>query len=219
MKQKIDLSTWERGSIFEFFKSFNDSTISVTTEIECGEAFEYCKTHHKSFFIFCLYAMARAENEVREMRYRIEDDGNSVFEYDKVGIITPVKVNEAGKFVEVHVDYYEDFTTFYAHAREVVSSVNADTDPYAYVSAHPGDLGMMCVSVTPELYFTSVKTTLRYNYGNAYPLSNIGKVVKREGKFVMPLSLSATHALIDGYGIGRFFKIVEQTLKDINLSE
>lgn len=200
--------------MFEFFKDFTDSTISVTTEIDCGDAFKHCKSNHKSFAITCLYAMMRAENEVREMRYRIEDDGASVYEYDHVGILSPILVNDSGKFVEVYLGYADDFDSFYADAYKTIHSVNADSDPYEYTTSHADDQGMMTVSITPDMYFTSIKATSRSRYGNLYPLANIGKVVTREGRLVMPVAINVNHALIDGFAINRFFKIIEKTLKD-----
>ena len=214
MKHKLDLATWERNSVFKFFQDFTDSSVAVTTEIDCGDAFTYCKVNHKSFAIFCLYAMARGENEVREMRYRIEDDGQSVYEYDRVGILTPIKVNEAGKFVEVYLRYHEDFNTFYPEAYRTIHSVNEHSDPYEYTTTHADDQGMMTVSITPDLYFTSITTTSRNRFGNSYPLANIGKVMTREGRMVMPVAVNFNHALMDGFNISRFFKIVENTLKN-----
>lgn len=215
MKHIIDLTTWERGSIFDFFKDFADSSISVTTELDCEEIFTYCKNHRQSFSLSCLYAISRAQNEVREMRYRIEEPSKAVVEYDEVNIITIVKVDDAGRYVEVVLEHHEDFPTFCKCANEVVHSIKADTPPFEYATEHPDDLGMMNVSITPDIYFTCVKTASRYSYGSEYPLCNIGKVVKHEGRYVMPIALTANHALIDGYGINRFFKIVEHTLRTL----
>lgn len=47
-----------------------------------------------------------------------------------------------------------------------------------------------------------------------YPLMNAGKAVKREGRLVMPIALTVSHAFVDGAHISLFFEKVEKYLKE-----
>ena len=38
MKHIIDIDTWERRDNYNFFRTFHNSWISITSEVECGEA-------------------------------------------------------------------------------------------------------------------------------------------------------------------------------------
>lgn len=206
----IDEAKWGRKDIFEFFRPFLDSSVSVTTEVECGVTFSECKSKGTSFFLHSLYAVLKAANEIPELRYRLKD-GKPVI-YDRVDALTPIKVNSMGKFVEAFVQYDTDFMEFYREAYSIIHALNEKSDPYAFVNAHRGELGLMTISVTPRLFFTSIKHTQRQTYGNDYPLLNIGKVVSREGKLVMPVAITVNHAFVDGHQLGMFFDKMNQWL-------
>ena len=117
--QLIDETKWGRKDIFEFFRPFLDSSVSVTTEVECGVTFSECKSKGTSFFLHSLYAVLKATNEIPELRYRLKD-GKLVI-YDRVDALTPIKVNKMGKFVEAFVQYDTDFIKFY---RDAYSSIH-----------------------------------------------------------------------------------------------
>jgi chloramphenicol O-acetyltransferase type A len=92
MKQLVDIETWERKNHFKFFASFFNPNFSVTTDVECGNAKENAKSKGHSFFIYYLYAILRAANEIKELRYRMENE--KVVLYDRLGLETPVKTGD-----------------------------------------------------------------------------------------------------------------------------
>lgn len=114
MKHIIDIDTWERRDNYGFFRTFLNSWYSVTTEIDCTEASAAAKQSGHSFFLYYLYAVLRSANEVDELRYRTDKNGQVVF-HDRVDIISPIAV--PGKtFYTVRIPYHEDFKHFYAEA-------------------------------------------------------------------------------------------------------
>jgi chloramphenicol O-acetyltransferase type A len=44
---------------------------------------------------------------------------------------------------------------------------------------------------------------------------NAGKAVRREGRLVMPLAMTVSHAFVDGAHVSLFFEKVEQYLKEV----
>lgn len=50
MKHIIDIDTWERRDNYNFFRTFHNSWISITSEVECGEALAAAKASGRSFF-------------------------------------------------------------------------------------------------------------------------------------------------------------------------
>lgn len=128
MKHLIDLENWERVDNFNFFRSYVNSWYSVTTEIECTEAFVTAKSTGTSFFLRYLHAVLCAANEIEALRYRTDKEGRVVL-HDTVDMITPVAI--PGKtFVTVRIPYDPDFERFQVKARELISHVQADGDPY-----------------------------------------------------------------------------------------
>ncbi|WP_300727102.1 chloramphenicol acetyltransferase [uncultured Bacteroides sp.] len=219
MKHIVDIENWVRKDNYKFFQGFANPWIAMTSEVECTEAYASAKSTGRSFFLYYLYAILRAANEIDEFRYRDDKNGNVVF-HDQVDIITPIAV--PGKtFYTVRIPYHKDFDTFYAEARRIVTSIPEDGDPYETDKriAEEGDFDVILLSAIPKLYFTSITYT-QYRVGHSmdYPLMNAGKAVKREGKLVMPIALSVSHAFVDGSHIALFFEKVEHYLKASGIS-
>ena len=162
------------------------------------------------------YAVVRAANEVDELRYRIDKQGQVVF-HDCVDIITPIAV-PGRTFFTLRIPYHEDFDTFYDEAHRLMTNIPPDGDPYGAEKTlmAQGDYDVVHLSAVPGMYFTSVTYTLA-EAGNAcnYPLMTAGKAITREGRLVMPLSIYVNHAFVDGSHLSLFFQKIEQHLKEI----
>ena len=182
MKHTVDIETWERRDNYAFFRNFLNSWISVATEIDCTEARAAAKAAGRSFFLYYLYAVLRAVNEIREFRYRTDSRGNVIW-HDTVDVISPIAV-PGRTFYTVRIPYHADFERFYAEARAIVTDIPQDGDPYGAekVLQAQGDYDVFLLSATPDLYFNS----LTYAQGapgqpTEYPLMNAGKAVMRKG--------------------------------------
>lgn len=208
------METWERRDNFNFFRTFSNPSVSITSEVACGGAKARAKAAGESFFLHYLYAILRAANEIKEFRYRIDAQDRVVL-YDWVDVMIPVKVNESGKFLSVRIPYDADFGTFYRQAKELIDGVSPDADPYANEKGRNEDteFNLVNISALPDLYFTAAVTAQQHRNGNDYPLMTVGKAVMREGQLIMPISLSVHHGFVDGYHISLFFKTIEELLK------
>ena len=160
--------------------------------------------------------MLRAANEVKEFRFRTDKNGQVVY-HDQVDIISPIAV--PGKtFYTVRIPYHEDFERFYAEAYHIVHHIPEDGDPYGAEKAitEQGDFDIIQLSATPQLYFTSLTyTQMAPDRPLDYPLMNAGKVVTREGRLVMPIAFTVSHAFVDGAHIGQLFQKIEMILKEL----
>ena len=214
MKQIIDIENWERKENFNFFRRFQNPQLSITSEVECGGAKKRAKEAHQSFFLHYLYAVLRAANEIPELRYRIDPEGRVVL-YDQIDILSPIKIKENGKFFTIRFPYHEDFETFYQEARKIIDSIPENGDPYAAENGEVanGDYGLILLSATPDLYFTSITGTQEKQSGNNYPLLNAGKAIIKKGKLVMPIAMTIHHGFVDGHHLSLFYRKVEELLK------
>lgn len=176
MKHIIDIENWERRDNYGFFRGFVNSWYSITTEIDCTEASVAARAAGRSFFLYYLYAVLRSANEVDELRFRIDKDGQVIF-HDRVDIISPIAV--PGKtFYTVRIPYHEDFERFYSEAYELITNIPEDGDPYNAEKklAEQGDYDVVHLSAVPKMYFTATTYTLA-QAGNAcsHPLMTAGK--------------------------------------------
>ena len=185
--------------------------------MDCTEAFPAAKAAKRSFFLYYLYAVLRAANEVKEFRFRTDKNGQVVY-HDQVDIISPIAV--PGKtFYTVRIPYHADFERFYAEAYHIVHNIPEEGDPYGAekILAEQGDYDVVHLSAVPKMYFTSITYTLaEAGNGCSYPLMTAGKAVSREGRLVFPLSIYVNHAFVDGSHLTSFFGKVEEYLKEIS---
>lgn len=214
MKHLIDIDTWDRRDNYAFFRGFLNPWYAVATEIDCTEARAAAKAEGDSFFLYYLYAIAKAVNEIREFRYRTDAHGNVVF-HDRVDVITPIAV-PGRTFFTVRIPYCDDFEEFYARSSDLVTNIPADGDPFSTGKEiiQQGDYDVFLLSATPGLRFTAI-TYAQSAPGcpTQYPLMNVGKAELREGRLRMPFSLFVNHAFVDGAHIAQLVEIIETTLK------
>ena len=213
MRHIIDIETWERKENYKFFLSFQNPTISITSEVECAGAKVRAKAAGESFFLHYLYAVLRAVNEIPEFRFRIDAEGRVVY-FDTVDMLTPIKVKENGRFFTVRLAWREDFETFHAEAKATIATIDPEGDPYTAEQKGGKELlDVILLSATPDLYFTSLTCTQEHRHGSNYPLMNAGKAILKEGKLVMPIAMTIHHGFIDGHHLSLFYKKVEEFLK------
>lgn len=219
MKHLVDINTWKRKDNFNFFRKFINPCITITSEVKCGGAKARAKEQKQSFFLHYLYAILRSANEIEEFRYRVHRDREEVFYFDTVDVLTPIRVNDDGKFVSLRIPWYEDFAQFYATAKGLIDNISADVDPYNYAKEEQRadnddrNYDIILLSATPDLYFTGITHTVEHNNGSDFPLMNAGKVVVREGEEVMPVAIYINHSFIDGKHVADFFRKVEEFLR------
>lgn len=214
MKHIVDMESWERRDNFRFFRDFLNPCFSVTSEVICSAARQRAREKGESFFLHYLYAILRAANEVKELRFRFDEDGRVVW-FDTVDVLAPLRAKENGQFFTVRIPWKSDFDAFCAEATAIIRNIPDDGDPYgAERNASADDrYNVILVSATPDLSFTSMTHTQQHRYGNDYPLLNVGKAVERGGELVIPIAMQVNHSFVDGAHVADFYKRVENYLK------
>ncbi len=191
--------------------------ISFTAEVDVEHCYAAAKAKKQSFFIYYAYAIISAFNEVESFRLRVVSEplGSEpeVYLYDVVDLITPIKISESGKYIEVCIPYTPSFDEFYAKASEIIAAAPAAAlGDNTFISMDQSNT-YACVSAMPTLHFSSATFTLSNAGGvNMISLSNVGKMVTREGRKVIPIAISAHHGLVDGGHVSAFFGRVQEIL-------
>lgn len=216
----INLSTWDRVKSYEFYRNFINPQTSITAMVDCTIAYNECKESRTSFSRKYLYAILRSVNDIKELKYRVEmvDGEECVVLYEKISLLTPIKVGSNGEFTTVKVPYHLTFEKFNKVMDEIVSSIDFNNPEPYYTMQNSQAMGfsdVIVVSVIPDLHFTSVTPTQSCSFGSRKPLINVGKAELKEGKMMMPIAISFHHGLCDGHHISKFFRLVENYLKEL----
>lgn len=199
-KYKIDINQWKRKAHYNFFKDFQQPFFGITSTINCTEAYNYCKSYNTSFFLYYLHKSLVAANQVKEFRYRIEQ--NEVFEYEQIsGSITVLRKNETFGFA--YFDYYRDFETFRTETKAIIDLEKTTNG----LHLKPGINNLIHYSVLPDINFSSLQHAQMMTATDSVPKIVFGKLKCLKGQILLPVSVHVHHALCDGLHVSKFLEI------------
>lgn len=206
MKTVVNPTDFVRRESVEFFKDFINPYVSVTCNVNASICKEHANKTGEKFFHLYLYAILRAVNDIEELHYRFSRAGEIV-RYDRINVITPIKVSPEAPFVSMKFEYRETFQDF---KREVECRIQEYAQNAVFgAEDNLEEFDVVLLSAIPDLPFTSLSCTQRHTNGNDYPLITVGKM-SNNGE--MPIALCVHHAFVDGEHIARVYKLVQKYL-------
>ena len=140
------------------------------------------------------------------MRFR----GDQVVAHDMITLSMTVPTH-AGSFGYGYVPFVRDFALFDAQAKALIDAVAAGDvlDPN---SGERDDLAYL--SCMPWLDYTAINNALP-GPDDCIPRVSWGKIVGREGRWDMAMTLEVHHALVDGAEVAAYFAAVQASLAAI----
>jgi chloramphenicol O-acetyltransferase type A len=203
MRKKIDIQNWNRRTIFEFFKDYQEPYYGITSDLDCTNAYEYAKKKGISFFLYYLYLTLKAVNQTEAFKYRIE--GKDLFLYDVINGSATIDRDD-GTFGFSHIPYFEDLDLFMERATEEVIEVRTSSQ---LIRSGIGE-NVIHFSSVPWVRFSHVSHPRRYDRRDSIPKITIGKYSLEGDRKMIPVSVHVNHAVADGLHVGAFFKTLEK---------
>lgn len=192
----IDLDAWPRRSAWAFFRTFEVPFFDVCVEVPVGPTRAWCAAAGRSFNQAAWFGFQRAVNAVEPFRMRLR--GDRVWAHDRVRVATTL-LNPDGSFRYLHVPWAPSFEAFEANMREA-----REAPPPSTLDARPDDDAVVHGSVVPWLRFTGLQHARpRLIPTDSVPKVVFGRVSPTPTGEVMPISISAHHALVDGLHVGQ----------------
>jgi len=209
MKQIIDLKNWKRKEHFELFHQYDEPFWGIVTEVDCTQAFVKAKQLGVSFFVYYLYQSLRAVNAVENFRLRIEN--GQVVLYERVHASATLG-REDETFAFSFVEYSDRLVTFNHALSMEIDRVNNSSG----IRLEGNNLrkDVIHYSAIPWIHFTGLSHARNYKVNDSTPKISFGKLGEKEGKRMMPVSLHAHHALLDGTHAGKYFDLFQQYLNE-----
>ena len=205
MKQKIDISSWNRKEHFEFFNTFEEPFFGITTQIDMTIAYEKSKKLQIPFFVYYLHKTIDAINQVENFRYRIED--NEVVLYDEIDASATI-MREDKTFGFSFMKFHSDIHEFTKIAQTEIERIQIT--PGLFTREFPENI--IHFSAVPWINFTGLTHSRKYTLKDSCPKVSYGKLVEENGKKSMALSVTVHHGLVDGYHIGLFIEALQTEL-------
>lgn len=196
----IDIDTWKRKELFQFFSTFDNPTWDLIAELRITDFYTACKTKQQSFFLSFLHAASSVANSIEEMRCRIDPDGH-VRQYQVVHPGSTV-LYENGTYGYSYLDFHPDYTTFMNEAAPSFENQKQmlNRDP------KDDDLARIYFSPIPWVSFSGFRHPFRAKGNTSIPMIVFGKHFERDQERYITVGLTLHHGLADGYHAGLFFK-------------
>lgn len=195
----IDMTYDPRKAHFDYFRSLANNQVGVTVNVDVTGLRDFCKVEGASFYLAFMHAAALAADSVPELRRRIRDGG--VVEYDACGT-SHVELAEDGSYGYCTLEHHMPWTEFLPYAVETrrrcrgMLSINEEADVER----------LYFMTSLPWLHYTQlVQPTAGGDESN--PRISWGKFEPDfRGRLMLPVTLLAHHALVDGLHIARFYE-------------
>lgn len=205
--KKIDIKTWKRREIFEFFSSVACPYYSVTFTLDVSRVYSFAKEQGLSFYYCMCWLCTQAVNRVEAFSYIIKD--GDIYRLDKRDpSFTDIKKGEE-LFHIVTMPLQDDVVAFCREAAErsaaqtVFINMSAETEELVYLSC------------TPTLNITSLTNEHDSSKDDAIPRIAWGKYHDVDGRKELGLSIEVNHRFIDGYHIGKFAEELEKLISQL----
>ena len=205
----VDLKTWKRKEHFEFFSTYDDPMFGFVTEVDCTHAYKVAKEKNLSFFAYYMHKSLLAANKIEELRYRIVESKAVIF--DEIHA-SPTIGRDDGTFGFSFVAFSQDFITFSESLKKEITIVQNSNGLMLNVDADR--INTIYYSTLPWSSFTGLTHPLNLKETAGIPKITFGKLFSRGERKLMPISIHAHHALVDGLHLANFLEIFQAVLDE-----
>lgn len=200
----VDMSADPRRAHFEYFKTMANPYVGITVEVDITQFLSGCKAKGYPFFLTFLYAVGRAANAVPQLRQRIRDGG--VIEYDRCPTSHTV-LREDGTYSYCELDCDKLLPEFLPEA----AKAHAEAKLHRKLDDGDDPQRLFFLSCLPWVSYTAVVQPMPFP-ADSNPRITWGKYFSRDGKVLMPVTLLAHHALVDGIHLAAFYDALAKEL-------
>jgi chloramphenicol O-acetyltransferase type A len=205
MPKHLDLDTWPRRDLFEFFRGYQNPYFNICTRLDITELMAmHRRRPGGSISLAYHYFALRIANEIEPFHYRLESDRVVIHEVIHGGT-TVLLPNET--FTYAYFNYDPNYETFVSQAAQAINKVRAEG---ALKPTMRYDL--IFFTTLPWTSFTSFAHARTPGRGESIPRIAFGKFTTENDRTFLPISVEVHHALMDGLHVGRFLMRFEEVL-------
>lgn len=207
--KEIHFTDAHKQKHFDFFNAFSDPHFNICANVDITLVLDFIKKKELSFTPVMVYLISKAANSIPAFRQRIRRKKIVEHEWVHPSFAIETKVSDVFSFCPV--DYVEDFKVFYENA--VRSIQYFQENPTVEDEENRDDY--LFLSVIPWISFTGLTHAMNNTQPDSVPRIVWGKYFKVGEKILMPLSVQAHHAVVDGKHVGQYFQVFEESIRSI----
>lgn len=203
----VDLSSWPRREIFEFFSGISNPYYSVTFRLDVTALRKYTKERGLSFYHSLIWLCTRALARVEAFSYAIAE-GRVVKLSSRRPSFTHLNPGSES-FQIITPPPAAGLEEFCAAAKALAEKQDFFIDPSGE------GIDMIFFSCLPWLDLTALTNEHDAGTDDAIPRTTWGKYVEENGRLTLGLSIEVNHRFIDGAHIGRFAEELERMIAEL----
>ncbi len=211
MRTEINIENWNRKEHYQLFSKMDQPSFGIVTEVDVTMLYDFAKSAKESFFALYLHKSMLAVNSIPAFKLRIVED--KVYEYDVIHAGSTI-ARDDGTFGFAFMTFSEDFKTFNNRLQKEIVEVQNSSG--LRLSNDELDYNLIRHSTFPWHQFSAILHPANVNNKESIPRIVFGKFSEKDGRKMMPISVEAHHALMDGRHIALY---LEEFQKQLNLAE
>ena len=195
-----------RKKHFDFFRAMDQPHFNLVANVDITGFLKVVKQEKLPFTPYMVYALSKVANDISVFRWRIR--GEQVVEHESVQPSFTVPTEASDVFSFCTVAYHPDRDTFVERAKATIERMKEDPN----FEDEEGRDDYLFMSAIPWVSFTGLTHAMHYSPVDSVPRISWGKYFEQNGRILMPLSVQAHHAVVDGSDMGRYFQKAEELL-------
>ena len=199
------MDSYPRKAHFDYFRSLQYPYVGVTVDVDVTDALRFSRERGRSFFLTFLHAAALAADGVPQLRQRIR--GNGIVEYAECPTSHTERAGDS-TYCYCTVRHHMDLEAYFDRAEEARARCAQNG------IAEDGDIeSMYFISSLPWVRYTALTQPVAGG-DESNPRITWGKYEENaSGRVVMPVSILAHHALVDGVQLAGFYENLGRELQ------
>lgn len=207
--KEFDVENWNRNAQYQFFKTYEDPFFNITANLDITNLYKYCKQHHLSFSLACLYVALKCANEITEFKLRFKNDKVYIFETVNIGSTI---LNDDFTFSFCDFEFQTSIFAFDKNGKKVLEKHKKGI----VFDAQQNELGIIHCSTIPWVSFTGFKHARKGDEGlRGIPKIVFGKLITKNEIKKIPFSVEVHHALMDGYHVGLLYEKMQKFINEL----
>lgn len=207
---EIDIDVWKRKEHFLFFHGMDYPQYNICFNLDITGLLKSMKHKRLPFNYTMMYLSTLSANEVEEFRYRIRNSKVILHEMLHPSFTYLDGKSEYFKFVTVDMkDSLKEFV-------EEVRYKSSRQETFFGLEELSGRDDLIFYTSIPWISFTHLSHTININKDDAIPRISWGKYFEDRDKVLLPYSVQANHAFVDGIHIARYKEKLEVLMERIN---
>lgn len=198
---------WERAEHFAYYQNTVFTRYNLNAEIDVTETNARRRELGLHFYPVFLWLVMNTINRWKEMRMVTDGEGHPCY-WDYCDPVYPIFHEDDHTFSDLWTEWNPDFAAFYL-------AVRADMERYGDVhgvkARENQPQNFTPVSMAPWLSFTGHGTDVFTAPQQLFPVIVGGKMFERDGRTLLPLSISCNHAAADGWHSSQVLLEIERT--------